>query len=600
MHPRAERGEIDGVPVFWAPAPGAFRVALQFRVGIADETLGTRGITHLVEHLALFAASTRPFDANGFVDLDRCAFYASGERAEVLDWLVRCAAALADPPLERLAVERRILRSEEAGRPGAGVQSRLLVQRLGWAGFGLAPSAELGLRWLGEDEVAAWARERFCRGNAGLWMTGPPPDELELPLLDGPRRPLPPVEPLAAVDGRRLVLEGSGGIALSGLARRGSAVSVGTSVAAERLYQRLRVELGMVYDPYALREEIGREHTHVVMGAGCPDERAKEVAQIVWEVASALGEGGVTDAELQRYRDRFDRFGDEPEAVQAVLDDAVTRHLEGRSERPMTEVQRELEALGPGDVADAMAAALESALLLLPAGAGGLDGFAPLEARPLEPTGGSVYAGLPEWGMQDWELRVGATAVTVVEAGSEPTTMRFEHVALAEEAPLGTLMLLAHDGTALRLCFPAYRDGDAARREVEARIEVPVIPIADIEQAEALHALARALPHSGSLAEELWALPRELGPYELPEALASYERESGRGLLALTNERLIQWSVARDEAVAWPRGSVRSITLRRRRLRSSTLVIDVEGADAPMELPVPEADDAEGFVSRFR
>ena len=67
MARNVERTDVDGLPVFWAPAPGVFRATLMFRVGIADEAPATRGITHLVEHLAMFGSTARTYEANGFV-----------------------------------------------------------------------------------------------------------------------------------------------------------------------------------------------------------------------------------------------------------------------------------------------------------------------------------------------------------------------------------------------------------------------------------------------------------------------------------------------------------------------------------------------------
>jgi zinc protease len=45
---------LDGVPVYSHDASTALpSIALIFRVGFVDERFGQRGITHLVEHLAL-------------------------------------------------------------------------------------------------------------------------------------------------------------------------------------------------------------------------------------------------------------------------------------------------------------------------------------------------------------------------------------------------------------------------------------------------------------------------------------------------------------------------------------------------------------------
>src|SRR5687767_3382181 len=94
-----QRTERGGLPVWWADVPGSFFASLMFRVGQADEALATRGLTHLVEHLALFALGRRDHPFNGFVDDVRCVFYATGEQDEVLDFLHGVAASLRSLPL---------------------------------------------------------------------------------------------------------------------------------------------------------------------------------------------------------------------------------------------------------------------------------------------------------------------------------------------------------------------------------------------------------------------------------------------------------------------------------------------------------------------
>ena len=49
-----ERSSVDGVPVFWTESGDEMLAGLVFRVGRADESLARGGITHLVEHLALY------------------------------------------------------------------------------------------------------------------------------------------------------------------------------------------------------------------------------------------------------------------------------------------------------------------------------------------------------------------------------------------------------------------------------------------------------------------------------------------------------------------------------------------------------------------
>ena len=60
-----EQTTVDGVPTLFAPAAGPLRAGLTFRVGRADETLARSGITHLIEHLALFHLNMADYHFNG-------------------------------------------------------------------------------------------------------------------------------------------------------------------------------------------------------------------------------------------------------------------------------------------------------------------------------------------------------------------------------------------------------------------------------------------------------------------------------------------------------------------------------------------------------
>lgn len=181
------RTEVDGVPVFWSEAPDPLVGALLFRVGRADETLPTGGLTHLVEHLALFPIGRQVYDYNGRVDHNTAMFYASGSQAEVVGFLSEVAANLGQLPMERLEDEKRVLRVE-ANNAG-DLYAQLLSYRYGAVGQGLPAFNELGLRWLAGEDVLTWAAEHFTRGNAVAWLTGPP-DGLSFPLADGERKPV--------------------------------------------------------------------------------------------------------------------------------------------------------------------------------------------------------------------------------------------------------------------------------------------------------------------------------------------------------------------------------------------------------------------------
>src|SRR5687768_10043424 len=133
--------EIDGVRVLWAQAPPPLRASLVFRVGMADETLPIAGTTHLIEHLALFGLGRRCYGYNGFTAPGRTSFVASGDEAEVVEYLAEVTNALGDLPLDRLKAEARVLRTEADGR-GRNWASAMLAYRYGARGFGLAGHRE--------------------------------------------------------------------------------------------------------------------------------------------------------------------------------------------------------------------------------------------------------------------------------------------------------------------------------------------------------------------------------------------------------------------------------------------------------------------------
>ena len=172
------------------------------------------------------------------------------------EFLRLVGAALAELPADRVEVERRVLRAE-AQREDPGVVARMLDHRFGAAGFGLTNYGELGLRWLDAEDLRRWSAERFTRGNAVLWMTGEPPDDLGLELPDGPRHPLPLPEPLE-LELPGYVAEGSGGVALTGLGERSTALRVAMAVAGERLYDAVRGERGLAYAPAGGYMELDR------------------------------------------------------------------------------------------------------------------------------------------------------------------------------------------------------------------------------------------------------------------------------------------------------------------------------------------------------
>src|SRR4051812_30328366 len=170
-------GFAGGVRAVWSDEPGPTRMVLQFRVGRSDEILARGGLTHLVEHLALYGVRDANVEFNGVVDATSTTFGWSGEHDDAVGFLESLCAALALLPIERATEEARVLQTEAANRGSAPVGSALVV-RYGARGLGLLGCQEFGLRDPAPDDVLSHAARYFTAANAGLASSRPLPSQL--------------------------------------------------------------------------------------------------------------------------------------------------------------------------------------------------------------------------------------------------------------------------------------------------------------------------------------------------------------------------------------------------------------------------------------
>jgi len=62
------RGQLGGAPLFAVDAAARVFAGISFRVGRADETAASSGVTHLIEHLVMPPASHPDVECNGVVE----------------------------------------------------------------------------------------------------------------------------------------------------------------------------------------------------------------------------------------------------------------------------------------------------------------------------------------------------------------------------------------------------------------------------------------------------------------------------------------------------------------------------------------------------
>jgi hypothetical protein len=307
--PPINRTEVDGVRTLWIDEPGPLIATLAFRVGRSDEPTPQSGITHIVEHLALAGLGVQDYDHNGFVDGQQTVFTSIGRPDEVKTFLEEVVRGLTNPPLDRLLLERRILR-EERNQRGPSIGAALRWYRFGYAGQGraLGPGDdELALDWLGPGPVADWIQRWFTRQNAILWLTGPVPEGLRLELPDGEPSPTPDITPVPGVTFPTHLAWDGPAATLGYIAPRTSAIHIASSIAHRRARQRLRFDQGLVYDVELDYEPVAPTVAHVMLGASCPDERIRQVTDGLLGIVRQLATDGPTQHELDQEQSGYRR-----------------------------------------------------------------------------------------------------------------------------------------------------------------------------------------------------------------------------------------------------------------------------------------------------
>lgn len=465
--------EVDGVPTVWAEASGPRGAGLVFRSGRVDETLAGSGRGHLVEHLVLSSIEDPTDRHNGYVDGVTTAFYTRGTDDEVVAFLARVCGALGELPAARLEAEKKLLAAEAAGRAADQV-GRLLTARYGAAGYGLLGLPEFGIEGASLEQLRADVTQRFTRGNALLWMTGPPPPGLRLPLAPGPRLPVPPPAPLPSSWPCWFTDERCGGVALSFTAARESAVSLFRSLAVERMRARLRMEAALSYSPVVGYDLLTAGRAHLTLFADSDAARRDELVGAFLEVVEGLGT--VPEAELETLRARILQEwqealrGHPDEVARQALGQAAVDWALGRAPDPLEELVEglkgvtaaQVEAVGRGLRADALVALPEKVQVRPWLGARAPDSytaavqgaeFAHLDA-PLER---SRFVHAPE-------------GLTLRLPDGIEITVRYAQLGVALAWADGAVALIGLDATQLIVEPGLWRDGPRLCQAVRERV----------------------------------------------------------------------------------------------------------------------------------
>ena len=442
------------MPIFQAEVPGRVRAGLEFRVGTADEPLHMAGVTHLIEHLALFGLGEKPYEYNGFTAYARTGFVMSGTPEQAIEFFGHVCAALQRLPLERVPTERRIIETEAAGHVQSSIRGSLSL-RFGASGFGTADYRQIGLLWLTPQAVQEWAARHFTLGNVAAWIAGPVIPGLKIDLPPGPRMPPPPLTP------KRLVLPcvaeepGLGAVA-SMVAPRSTALWVGLQVLERRAMQRVRYQEGLSYNVGAAIEHLDGQTVHAFATTDALPEHVTRAASALLDVADIVSLTGPDASEIQQVAQRVDEALSDPQSAMGDLQARVQDELLGAPPRTLPQTRDEVAALTPTAVAAALKQALDSLILVMPPGAKSpRPHYAPypfLQARPLPGTEvGHFY-------VPGERMIVGPSGISHCDADRRALNIAWQDVVVAARWQDGSRLLIGADGTQVLFSPPVWRD----------------------------------------------------------------------------------------------------------------------------------------------
>ncbi|MFF4210613.1 M16 family metallopeptidase [Streptomyces sp. NPDC001796] len=472
---------VQGVPVLHAPHPGDITAGLIFRVGRADETLATSGVTHLVEHLALHRLGMSDGHYNGATANTYTLFHVTGSEDEVVAYLNDVCAALRDLPLERLETEKEILRTEAASRANH-VNSQMALWRYGAQGYGLSSYDELGTWGLTADQVRNWAQTRFTRDNAVLWITSDRvPDGLDLTLPTGRRIPAPAAS--SALPVTPAYIRGDDGhVVFNAVLRRSTAAAVFADVLGRALYQDLRHEGGYSYTAEADYSPRDADFATLTAYADAlPRKQAAVVGGFV-DAFARLRAGRIEQAELDSVRGKLLKRYETPDLGAALLPSYALSLLLGHRILSPEQHTAELRAVTVADLREVAREAWDDGLLQVPTRGADWAGFEPAPQYSSSALTGTRHPSLEDDGVT---LVIGTEGVSLLLPGG-PVTVRYDACAAMTTRPDGGRVLTGLDGFRVAV-EPTLFEGVTAERIAALDAAVPAaavvpLPVREPEQ----------------------------------------------------------------------------------------------------------------------
>jgi hypothetical protein len=465
--------EVDQVITVWTDAPAPLRAGLYFRTGRADETLATAGLTHLLEHLALSTMSDPTKLNNGFVGGAVTGFISMGQPEDVSSFLTNLCNALNSLPGDRLDSEKQVLEAENATRQ-YDYCSNLLNWRYGAAGYGLLRLPELGLQKITLEQLQNHAAQRFTRKNAILWLSGPLPENLRLPLPDGIKHPIPPPTPIQQTLPCWFVDDLCGGVAAGITVPRVYAAPIFCEMASRRLHKRLRTDQAVSYAPSFFYDPLNSEIAHLVLYADSDKNRRAELANAFGEVFQEFNT--IEDAEIESVINQFvERFTGPlapPPADRKVIEvqRAAMAWILGHEYESLEYVASQYNAVTVEEVASFGSYVQANAMFALPGEARLLPGFgkmAPVSIAPVVRGPWAIHMDSP---VRPEKLVYSPDGVSLLLPDGSHYTVRFSELAAALCYEDGGVHLIGSDAVSIMVEPTLWRDGQNISSRIREQV----------------------------------------------------------------------------------------------------------------------------------
>lgn len=462
------RTEIGGLPAYVLPADVPARGALLFRVGRADESLPTAGITDLARRMAVgFAEAPLPLRAS--VGASVTSFGFDTREANLYDVFAELGERLRLPDVNRLDEARDLVRDELEGRDIDEV-AHIIQARFGPRGQGLTTFDPYGLDRVTPDELRAWHARFFTAENAALWVVGNIADDIDFDLVEGgERRPLAEAKALPHPY-PAWVASSNSKVALSFQTLESPALEVALTVLEDRIDDAMRERAALVHTTKVRVDPLDGATSHVALLADVVATRASEAVTTLVTVVNRLADSRPELREIEHARDAVLANMGTLDWQQAQTRRAAMLELLGYAPPPIESQRERTAAVEVAPVHEVYRSAVESTIYHLP---NGLE--MPAESCSKLPRWSRVAVEGAEFEpavrrREGQKLILSGAGVTITEGGSRHLTSLIKSCAGLFKWADGGRELVDATGVRVRIDPAEWIDGDAAVETIDSLV----------------------------------------------------------------------------------------------------------------------------------